>query len=85
GVTAHRQAECASGGPADAEPTFGGAPAIQLDRASFKNSLPGHLGRFAIIPVVIERPAADPGRKIAIKTVSLLVCLFVCLFVASAL
>ena len=36
GVTAHRQAEYACGGPADAEPTFGGAPAIPLDRASFK-------------------------------------------------
>ncbi|MEA3172408.1 MAG: hypothetical protein QOI97_5356 [Pseudomonas sp.] len=33
GVTAHRQAEYACGGPADAEPTFGGAPAIPLDDA----------------------------------------------------
>lgn len=35
GVTAHRQAEYACGGPAEAGPTFGGAPAIPLDRATF--------------------------------------------------
>ncbi len=34
GVAARRQAQYAYGGPADAEPTFGGAPAIALDRAS---------------------------------------------------
>ena len=34
GVAARRQAQYAYGGPADAEPTFGGAPAIDLDRAS---------------------------------------------------
>ena len=36
--TAHRQAQCACGGPTDAEPTSGGAPAIQLDRASLNSS-----------------------------------------------
>ena len=54
GVTAHRQAECACGGPADAEPTFGGAPAIQLDRASFNGLQHVELGQ--------GRVTGRPGR-----------------------
>jgi hypothetical protein len=39
--TAHRQAEYGlTASPADAEPTFGGVPAIQLDRASFNIKFP---------------------------------------------
>ena len=69
GGTAHRQAEYACGGPADAEPTFGGAPAIPLAYGPGVDGTNAHdpvsvitLNRLGLIePAYIKFKTFEPG------------------------